>query len=194
MNAAAAHRVVLLGESCVGKTCLLHQYIYGTADPEHQPTVGVDFFAKTIKKPMGPVRFQIWDTAGQEKFHSMITSYIRNTTIVILVFDITSRESFDQLDAWLKIVLDLANPVFFVVGNKDDLASQRKVSAEDGEKWAGLHDAKYFETSATMPHNVTELFAAVTDVPVPSPQVVGERPAEVVAIEKPAAQAAGSCC
>jgi Ras-related protein Rab-6A len=189
-----SHRVVLLGESSVGKTCILNQYVYGSVSPEQQATVGVDFFAKTIKKPTGVVRIQIWDTAGQEKFNSLITSYIRNASIVILIFDITVRQSFDQLESWVKIVLDLTNPVFFIVGNKVDLDGQRQVSTADGEKFAALQSAKYFETSATIPQNVAELFAAVSEVPVDSPKEAGERRAEPVAIEKPAAQSAGSCC
>jgi Ras-related protein Rab-6A len=188
----SGHKIVLLGESGVGKTCFINQYIYGNVSPEQQPTIGIDFFAKTIKKKPGEVlRLQIWDTAGQEKFHSVVTSYIRTSTVVILVFDITSRQSFDQLDRWAKTVLDLANPYFIVVGNKDDLESERQVPAVDGQKFAELHTAQYFETSATMAHNVAEVFAAIVEIPIAAADTLQ---VTQVAIEKPAQSQGGSCC
>jgi Ras-related protein Rab-6A len=191
MTTTASHKIVLLGESGVGKTCIISQYTYGTTAPDHQPTIGIDFSAKTIKKPGEVLRLQIWDTAGQEKFHSLITSYIRQATVVLLVFDITSRESFDRLENWVKTVLDLANPVFFVLGNKDDLEAQRQVSAEDAEKFANLHGARYFETSATKAHNINEVFEAIVAIPITPVEVPQSVP---VPIEKPPAPQSGACC
>jgi small GTP-binding protein len=133
------HSVVILGNSPVGKTAIINQYIYNSAPTEHRPTIGIDFFAKRVKVGTRAVHLQLWDTAGQEKFRSLIPSYLRNASIAILVYDITSRETFDQLDKWRQFTLDHADPAFFVVGNKIDLADSRQVTAAEGREWAERH-------------------------------------------------------
>ncbi|KAH0791754.1 Ras family protein [Histomonas meleagridis] len=164
------HKIVLIGNSSVGKTSIITQFIYGSTSSEHQPTVGIDFFSKTIQKDGQFVRLQIWDTAGQEKFHSLIPSYIRTSTVAIFVFDITSRTSFEELEKWYNMVTDLANPTLIFVANKVDLEEERCVSTEEGKKLAESHKAAYFETSARTPINITELFEYVAQQPLQSPK------------------------
>ena len=167
-----SHKIVLIGDSSVGKTSIINQFIYGSVDSEHQPTVAIDFFAKAMKIDNQTIRLQIWDTAGQEKFKSLIPSYIRTSTVAVLVYDITSKASFNNLDMWYKLVIDLANPKIFVVGNKIDLEDQRAVTAEEGKKFADQYQAEFFETSARAPTNITELFNTIARVKIEPPNEV----------------------
>jgi small GTP-binding protein len=188
----ASHKVVFVGDSAVGKTAIIHQYIYGNAAAQHEPTIGIDFFAKTIKNPGQTLRLQIWDTAGQEKFHALIPSYIRNSTVVVLVYDINSQASFESLDRWYKMVLDLADPIVVVVGNKFDLQASRQVSAEDGRKFADDHNAQFFETSAITGDNITSVFEAIAKIP----RAASEIPTPVALPEPTSAgtSTGSSCC
>ncbi|EAY22598.1 Ras family protein [Trichomonas vaginalis G3] len=159
------HKVVFVGNSAVGKTSIINQYMYDSVSADHQPTVGIDFFAKTVNYEGKSIRMQIWDTAGQEKFHSLIPSYIRDSTVAIFVFDITSRSSFEDLEKWFKMVLDIANPRLIIVGNKCDLDAEREVTKDDAEKYAIIKSADYIETSAIAPTNITELFNLIASTP-----------------------------
>ena len=158
MTKQFAHKIVFVGNSAVGKTSIINRYIYGSTNAEHQPTVGIDFFTKTLKTQEGSVRLQIWDTAGQEKFHSLIPSYIKSSTFAVFVFDITSKNSFDELENWYKMVTEHATPMMMFVGNKVDLEEQREVSTEEGKKFAEAHGGEYIETSSITPININELF------------------------------------
>ena len=115
------HKIIFLGDSSVGKTSIINQYFYKSITTEYSATIGLDFLAKSVKVDNKNIRLQIWDTAGQEKFNSLIPSYIRTSTIGVICYDITNRTTFESLDRWLKMVTDLADPVLFIVGNKTDL-------------------------------------------------------------------------
>lgn len=204
MSGTVTHRIVMVGNTAVGKTAIINQYVYGSSSSEHQPTVGIDFFAKTVKVGSRVVRLHLWDTAGQEKFHSLIPAYVRNASVVILVYDITNRESFEKLDFWHQFTVEQASPMFFIVGNKVDLESARQVAAIEGQKWAENHNATFFETSATGAVNIAQLFQAVAEgyappaqAPVQGQQVSkDERKGEQAAVDinqAPQAQG-GRCC
>lgn len=166
------HQVIFLGDTAVGKTSIISQYIYNTSNPDHQPTIGVDFFSKNIdipgSNPPRTIRMQIWDTAGQERFHAIIPSYIRNSTVVVLVFDITSSNSFSDLVKWHQTVTNIADPnvSFIVAGNKVDLEDNRNVPTEKAESYANSIKAKYIETSARTPINIDELFLLIANCPI----------------------------
>jgi small GTP-binding protein len=166
MAALPSRRVVMVGNTSVGKTAIINQYIYGSLVPEIPPTVGIDFFAKALKVKGRSLRLQIWDTAGQEKFHSLIPAYLRNATDTILVYDITNRESFDKLDFWYHLTTEQTNPTFFVVGNKSDLDADRRITEEEGRKWAEEHTSVFFETSAVTSTNIAQLFQAIAEVAI----------------------------
>jgi Ras-related protein Rab-6A len=163
----ARHKVVVIGNTAVGKTSLINQFVYGTVSAQHQPTVGIDFFSKVVTVEEQAVHLQLWDTAGQERFHALIPSYIRNSTVALLVYDITNRETFDALKQWHKTITDLAAPALIVVGNKVDLKATRAVSADEARPYAESVGAPYFETSAITPLNIQELFMAVAHIPIP---------------------------
>ncbi|OHS96372.1 Ras family protein [Tritrichomonas foetus] len=160
------HKAVLIGDSAVGKTSIVNQYIFNSCSPEHQATIGINFFTKILTEGNTNIKLQIWDTAGQEKFHSLIPSYIRNSTVAILVYDITSRISFENLQKWHQIVINSSNPACIVVGNKLDLESERQIAYEEGQKFASQIKASFIETSARTPSNIQELFSQVAAIPI----------------------------
>ncbi|CAB3404437.1 unnamed protein product [Caenorhabditis bovis] len=132
------------------------------------PTVGVDFYARMIElKPGYRVKLQLWDTAGQEKFRSITRSYYRNSVGVLVIYDITNRESFEHAVGWLKEAQDHVggpNPskcVFILVGTKSDAAERRQVNYEEGEYFAKYHKMQFIETSAMSGENVYEAFFMV---------------------------------
>jgi small GTP-binding protein len=133
-----------------------------------------------------------WDTEGQEKFRSLIPSYIRNSIVVILVYDITSSESFEGLEPCHKLVLDIVNLVLVVAGNKVDLEAHRQISKEEGEKYAEIHSAGFYETSARCGVNINELLSAVGHIPLLSPAQTGTSP--VLDARVRTENKGGSCC
>jgi Ras-related protein Rab-6A len=194
--APSQHKVIFLGDTAVGKTSIVNRIVYGGVNAQHQPTVGIDFFAQTVIRGDKPIRLQIWDTAGQEKFRSLIPSYIRNATVAVFVYDITNQASFDNLKTWHAHTLTLSSPACVVVGNKVDLESARAVPTANGKEYADSISAGFFETSAVAPLNVQELFDAIADIPAPDAAQASEvQPAvEKVDLGKIAPQKpAGGC-
>lgn len=171
MKVSQGHKVVFIGNSSVGKTSIISQIIYNNSNDSQQPTVGVDFFSKNITVGTDTVRVQIWDTAGQEQFHSLIPSYLRNSTIAIIVYDISNQESFQSLERWIKNVQDVANPALIIVGNKTDLEEVRTVPTEEGEKFAQAQNAKFIETSARKPSNIDKLIEIIGQIPISNQSV-----------------------
>jgi Ras-related protein Rab-6A len=166
MSTIVSHKAVLIGDSAVGKTSILNQYLASSCSPDHQPTIGIDFFAKYFVNDDKTVRLQLWDTAGQEKFHALIPSYLRNSSIAILVYDMTQRSTFESLQKWHQTITNVANPALIVVANKLDLEADRQVAAEEGKKFATQIGADFIETSARVPININELFEMVIAVPM----------------------------
>lgn len=134
---------------------------------EEEPTVGIDFHSKNIVVDGTTIRLQVWDTAGQEQYHSLVPSYLRNSTIAIVVYDITSRDTFDHLDSWIKLIHDHANPHIIIVGNKSDLDSNREIPTEEGERYAKANTADFIETTCREdpPTSIEQLFKIVSEVP-----------------------------
>lgn len=147
----------------MGKTCLLLQFTDKRYRITHQATVGVEFGVGYVDIPAaGTVKLQCWDTAGQERFRSIARSYYRGAAGVLLVYAINDQKSFDNLIPWLDDARSHAEPdlVVVLVGNKCDLASQRKVSYETGQAFADYHGLYFMETSAVTGQMVDEAFAA----------------------------------
>lgn len=147
-------KLIIVGDSEVGKSSLLMKYVRDTFLTEQQMTIGVDFFTKQITIPDNnnrkiPVKLQLWDTAGQEKFRALIRVYYRDCSGVILVFDVTRRESFVNIENWLNIIRDECSKdtSVIIIGNKIDLPD-RTVTKEEAELFALQNNVQYFETSA----------------------------------------------
>ncbi|KAL7980422.1 hypothetical protein Chor_001576 [Crotalus horridus] len=159
-------RIIMLGDSTVGKSCLLKRYADGVFVESMNQTVGVDFYVHFLEmEPKLRFKLQFWDTAGQERFRSVTRSYYRNAAGGVLMFDLTNRASFENIRNWHQEVVDTVkphHPVFVLVGNKSDLEAERKVKQREAEKLAVSLEAKYIETSAKSSRNVEAVFQMLT--------------------------------
>ncbi|KAE8710037.1 Ras-related protein RABB1b [Hibiscus syriacus] len=153
-------KYIIIGDTGVGKSCLLLQFTDQRFQPVYDLTIGVEFGARLVSIDDRPIKLQIWDTAGQESFRSITRSYYRGAAGALLVYDITRRETFNHLMSWLADAREHGNPdmVVMVVGNKCDLAQRRAVSKEDGEKFAKDNGLLFLETSARTSQNAEEAF------------------------------------
>ncbi|XP_075879864.1 ras-related protein Rab-37 isoform X1 [Nelusetta ayraudi] len=163
-NQDITHKTILVGDSGVGKTSLLVQYDQGKFIPgSFTATVGIGFTNKVVDLDNLKVKLQIWDTAGQERFRSVTHAYYRDAQALLLVYDITSKQSFDNIRAWLTEIHEYAQKdvVIMLLGNKSDMAAERVVRKEDGEKLAKEYGVPFMETSAKTGANVELAFLAI---------------------------------
>jgi small GTP-binding protein len=153
-------KFIIVGNSAVGKSCLLLRFDEDRFQPIHDVTVGVTFSIKMVQIEGQDVKVQIWDTAGQEIFRSITRSYYRDSACAIIVYDITDKSSFDKVEEWIRDVCNLAPPDCLLVlfGNKVDLEQQRAILAEQGQDLADRHGLLFFETSAATGRNVAHAF------------------------------------
>jgi len=158
-------KVVVIGESGVGKSNLILRFAQNTFNPDSKTTIGVDFATKTINVDGKVVKAAVWDTAGQEIYRAIVSAYYRGAVGALLVYDITRRETFEHVQEWLDELRAAAdqNISIILVGNKCDLAeadpSKRKVTAEEAREWAETHGLKAaVETSAKTGESVEEAF------------------------------------
>lgn len=151
---------IIIGDTGVGKSCLLLQFTDKRFQPVHDLTIGVEFGARMINIDGKQIKLQIWDTAGQESFRSITRSYYRGAAGALLVYDITRRETFNHLTRWLEEARQNANAnmVIMLIGNKADLEHRRAVSVEEGKKFADDNGLIFLETSAKTAKNVEEAF------------------------------------
>jgi small GTP-binding protein len=159
-------KVVVVGDSGVGKTCFLIRFVRDMFDEESQPTLGVEFLTKIVQTDRHRIQLQLWDTAGQELFRSVTRGYYRGSAGALLVFDLTSRDSFENIGRWLQDIRDVARSdvVALLIGNKSDLADQRVVTTEEASEFAKGHSMQYFETSAKTGANIAAAVEACVAV------------------------------
>jgi len=160
MSFSYLFKYIVIGDTGVGKSCLLLQFTDKRFQPVHDLTIGVEFGARMVQVDNKQIKLQIWDTAGQESFRSITRSYYRGAAGALLVYDITRRETFNHLTRWLEEARQNANPsmVIMLIGNKSDLDHRRQVSKEEGEKFAKENGLIFLEASAKTAANVEEAF------------------------------------
>uniref|UniRef100_A0AAY4A2D4 small monomeric GTPase n=1 Tax=Denticeps clupeoides TaxID=299321 RepID=A0AAY4A2D4_9TELE len=157
-------QTILVGDSGVGKTSLLVQFDQGKFIPgSFSATVGIGFTNKVVTVDNINVKLQIWDTAGQERFRSVTHAYYRDAQALLLLYDITSKSSFDNTRAWLTEIHEYAqnDVVIMLLGNKSDMISSRMVRRDEGERLAREYGVPFMETSAKTGVNVDLVFKAV---------------------------------
>ena len=154
-------KYIIIGDAAVGKSNLLLRYTHGQFKPEYQLTIGVEFGAKNIQINNKIFRIQIWDTAGQENFRSITRAYYKNSVCALVVYDISSRDSFNNVSTWVEDCKNQSPKTIFMalVGNKSDLEDKRAVSYEEGKDFADKNEMMFFETSAKTGINVDEIFS-----------------------------------
>jgi len=163
VNKIFQYKLVLLGESSVGKSSLVLRFVKGQFLDFQESTIGAAFLTQTVCLNDTTVKFEIWDTAGQERYHSLAPMYYRGAQAAIVVFDITNSESFDKAKAWVSELQRQGSPniVIALAGNKCDLANKRSVATANAQAYADENGCLFMETSAKTNSNVTELFVAI---------------------------------
>jgi small GTP-binding protein len=159
-------KVVIVGDSTVGKTCLLSRLTTGQFNPTNLPTIGAAFQNQIMTTSKGSVTLQLWDTAGQERYRALTPMYYRNAQVIVMVFDLTSSHSFNSLDDWKKDLEGKADRdvQLFLVGTKSDLVSERVVEPKSSRNFANRIGAvDYIETSSKTGAGVTSLFTKVAE-------------------------------
>ena len=158
-------KIIIIGDLASGKTNILSKYLTNTFEPNSTPTIGVEMKVKDFKIKEDLVKAQFWDTAGQEKYDSLTTSYYKGAKGALIVYDITQKSSFDKIESLLKKLRDNSNKNVSVilVGNKCDLEDNREVLKEDGEELAQKLKIKFMEVSAKTGENLDKLFQNLID-------------------------------
>ncbi|XP_016303958.1 ras-related protein Rab-8B-like [Sinocyclocheilus anshuiensis] len=153
-------KLLLIGDSGVGKTCLLFRFSDDAFNTTFISTIGIDFKIRTVELNGKKIKLQIWDTAGQERFRTITTAYYRGAMGIMLVYDITSEKSFENIKNWIRNIEEHASSDVekMILGNKCDMNDRRQVSKERGEKLAIDYGIKFLETSAKTSVNVEEAF------------------------------------
>ena len=154
------YKLIFLGDQSVGKSCILNRFMNDTFTEEYQATIGLDFQSKNVQIDNQDIHLLLYDTAGQEKFRALIPMYTRDANIILLVYDVTSKDSFLHLSDWLKDLTNVKKEdvIFAVVGNKIDLDDRREVNSNEGENYAKEHDFIFAEVSAKTGDGFSELF------------------------------------
>lgn len=160
-------KVVLIGDSAVGKSQLLARFARNEFSLDSKATIGVEFQTKTLQIDNRTVKAQIWDTAGQERYRAVTSAYYRGAVGAMLVYDMTKRQSFDHMARWLEELRSHAdkNIVIMLIGNKSDLGTLRAVPTEDAKEFAERESLFFMETSALEATNVENAFTtALTEI------------------------------
>jgi len=156
-------KLVLLGESAVGKSSLVLRFVKGQFHEYQESTIGAAFLTQTVCFDDTTVKFEIWDTAGQERYHSLAPMYYRGSQAAIVVYDITNTDTFTRAKNWVKELhrQASANIVIALAGNKADLGPKRMVDFDEANTYADENGLLFMETSAKTAMNVNELFLAI---------------------------------
>ena len=159
-------KLILIGDSNVGKTTLINKYIDGSFSEEIPPTIGLENRVKTLEIKGLKVKLQIWDTAGQEKFNSLSKQYFQNSDGILLVFDITNKDSFNNIKKWYDDVISYSGVKAkkLLIGNKKDMKNNVKITKDDIIQFTKQNRMKFIETSAKNNINVEEAFQKIIDL------------------------------
>ncbi|XP_046734256.1 ras-related protein Rab-5B isoform X1 [Diprion similis] len=156
-------KLVLLGESAVGKSSLVLRFVKGQFHEYQESTIGAAFLTQTVCLDDTTVKFEIWDTAGQERYHSLAPMYYRGAQAAIVVYDITNQDTFVRATTWVKELQRQASPniVIALAGNKSDLGNKRVVEFDEAQTYADENGLLFMETSAKTAMNVNDIFLAI---------------------------------
>jgi Ras-related protein Rab-5C len=190
-------KLVLVGNTSVGKTCIAKMATTGEFGEDSAPTLGASYMSKVVHVDNVEVRLQIWDTAGQERYRGMTPMYFRGAHAAIVTYSVVNAESFEGVDSWISDLRDNADPdiLIFIVGNKCDLDDERVIATSNGEEKAASIRATYYEVSAKTGDRVEDLFIHVAKSYIErtkeSEQV---KPPDTLQLTTPKGSAKKGCC
>lgn len=161
-------KIILIGDSGIGKTSLINRYVKNEFSEKHLCTIGVDFMMKTLEVNDVNIKLQVWDTAGMERYRQITTSYYKGANAAIIAFDLTNRKSFESLKYWITLYYDYCNQLISkciaIVGNKLDAEHKREVTKEDIEDFLKINPhLMYYEVSAKSGEGVENLFTNLAE-------------------------------
>lgn len=190
-------KLLIVGESGVGKTCILLRFAEDSFEETFLSTIGVDFKVREIQCRDKQVKLQIWDSAGQERFRNITSSYYRNCHGIIIVYDITNRESFTKVSEWIEEVKRyVPNAPLMLIGNKCDLEDKRQVQTVEGEDLAKRLGLVFVETSAKSSRNIDQAFTTLSEKLIDdadrNPKT--EAPKKVVLADQTSEEKKKKCC
>ena len=187
-------KVVFLGAAGTGKTSIINRYITDDFDKDYNTTVGIDFFTKPVQVQDRTINLQIWATAGQERFKSLIPSYIRESKVAVIVYDVSNPDTFEEAKTWQKTVMNERgnDAVYIFAGNKNDLES--KVDTEQVNEYMKKNGITLIETSAKTGEGITRLFKSVSESMHDSPSQNAPETAMVIDQPKVEENSNGSSC
>ena len=167
MTDELVYKVLLLGDSSVGKTCFLLRYCDKSFQEAHLSTIGLDYRLKSMTLQNDKnIKLQIWDTAGQDRFRAITKNYYKGANGIILIYDVTNKQSYENVKNWLTQIKEEANPnvIIYLAGNKIDVEEdQRVITTEDGQKIADEYKLPFKETSTKNGINVNEIFQELVE-------------------------------
>ncbi|XP_075301160.1 ras-related protein Rab-13 isoform X2 [Opisthocomus hoazin] len=181
-------KLLLIGDSGVGKTCLIIRFAEDNFTSTYISTIGIDFKIRTVDIDGKKIKLQVWDTAGQERFKTITTAYYRGAVGIILVYDITDEKSFENIQNWMKSIKENASAGVerLLIGNKCDMEGKRKLAKE--------HGIRFFETSAKSSVNVEEAFSTLArDILQKSARKAAPSSSRPLLEPSPPRKAAGRC-
>lgn len=155
------YKMVLVGNASVGKSSLAIQYVKGIFDEHQEPSIGASFMTQAASCGDVKVLFEIWDTAGQERYRSLAPMYYRGSAVAVVVFDITSEESFQAVKSWVVELREGTDALIAIAGNKADLDDKRAVSFSTAKSYADSENLLFMEVSAKTAHNVEKFFQEI---------------------------------
>lgn len=179
-------KIIFIGDSGVGKTTISNWALTGSFNDKFMPTVGGNFISKEVPIKSSIVKLQIWDTAGDEKYRSLIPMFYRDTKGAVLVYSITDRKSFNEISSFVQSLNERAPDIFKVlVGNKSDMIDKREISFEEGAQYAEEIQAKFLETSARSGDCINQLLQLVAEELYEQYQLKENKENKAVDITKP---------
>lgn len=194
----AQFKLVLLGESAVGKSSIVHRFVKDSFDDFRESTIGAAFLTQTIQLDENTtIKFEIWDTAGQERYKSLAPMYYRNANAALVVYDITQEASLERAKSWIKELQRQASQdiVIALAGNKLDLESERKVSTESAELLAREEGLLFFEVSAKTGEGIKDIFKEIAKkLPLESQLKPKSNHVKGVNLQRPSTNNQNNCC
>ena len=159
------YKIIIIGDSGVGKSNILGRYLHNEFKQDTKSTVGVEFGSKKVKVGQNNIKLQIWDTAGQERYRSITSAYYKGSKGCFIVYDITSTQSFDNVEKWYEEIMKSADKgiSLILVGNKSDLENERKVTIEMGQNKAKNLNCPFYETSALANTQIDTVFQTISE-------------------------------